>query len=201
MLPAFYKTSEIAPRAFVPCLKEVYGVLEKKNKGKSEPDPFIQAAIGMDLWNSMEKGRQWQKALEGKVGDMHEELLGKLPGCETLIKGHDTGCDVLCEPKNTIVEVKNKFNTMNSSSAEAVITKLEKQAHLGRRAILAEIICPKGKVRRHKAPPSVEVMNGQQIYALLSGRETFFDDLLSTVQYIFANFKTYEELKAALEIP
>jgi len=43
-------------------------------------------------------------------------------------------------------------------------------------------------------------MNGQQLYAFLSGRESFFDDLLRTVAHAFTSFKTLAELQAALGI-
>jgi hypothetical protein len=43
-------------------------------------------------------------------------------------------------------------------------------------------------------------MNGKQIYTLLSGRDTFFDDLLKTVTFVFQKYNTLDELKSSLEI-
>ena len=83
---------------------------------------------------------------------------------------------------------------MNSSSGSAVIGKLQALAAKGKKAVLVEVNCPKGKVCRFGAPPNIEVLNGQQAYARVSGRETFFDDLNITLAYVFKTFKTYDAL-------
>lgn len=128
------------------------------------------------------------------MGDFHEELAGKLPGWKTLKNGDESGCDVMKEDGTEFQEWKNRDNTMNSSSASSVIAKLKKLAAEGKKAVLVEVNCPAGKVCRFGAPPEVEVLNGQQAYARVSGRETFFLDLKSTLAYVFKNFKTFDAL-------
>ena len=128
------------------------------------------------------------------MGDFHEELAGKLPGWETLKVGDPSGCDVMKKDGTEYQEWKNRDNTMNSSSGSAVIGKLQALAAKGKKAVLVEVNCPKGKVCRFGAPPNIEVLNGQQAYARVSGRETFFDDLNTTLAYVFKTFKTYDAL-------
>ena len=147
-----------------------------------------------------EKVRLAQKALEGKMGDFHEELMGKFPGWETYPVGHSTGCDVGKLDGTIVMEVKNRHNTMNSSSGEAVVNKLLKNHEKGKQAILVEVNCPGGKVTRYGAPASIEVWNGKTTYTFLSGRDSFFDDLQQTLQYVFTNFKTLAQLKRGLGI-
>jgi hypothetical protein len=154
-----------------------------------------------DSWNTFESQRLEQKALEGKMGDFHEELMGKFPGYETYRVGHETGCDVGSTDGRTVMEVKNRDNTMNSSAGAFVVAKLKKQADLGKQAILVQVNCPGGKVNRFGADPSVKVWNGPTAYTFLSNRGTFFDDLLETLRYTFANFKSYNSLKTAIGTP
>jgi hypothetical protein len=202
----WYKIPEITPENFYKCCKDIYKVLDEQHTSKTSEDPFLKAVLKgntnmqEDTWAKAEKVRLAQKSLEGKMGDFHEELMGKFPGYVTYPVGHSTGCDVGSTDGNIVMEIKNRQNTMNSSSAEAVINKLKKNKAEGRDAILVEVNCPNGKVNRFGAPENIKVWNGKTTYAFLSGRESFFDDLLSTLQYVFANFKTYAELKRGLGI-
>jgi hypothetical protein len=180
----------------------MYKVLEGNHLSKTNDDVFLKAVMvgrsSDEAWNEAQRVRSLQKVLEMKMGDFHEELLGKLPGWETYPQGHSTGCDVGKLDGREIAEVKNRDNTMNSSSAESVLAKLKKQADKGVTAILIQINCPDGKVNRFKADPRIKVWNGQEAYAHFSGRASFFDDLQKTLTYVFAKFKTLAELKLCL---
>jgi hypothetical protein len=197
----WYRIPEIAFTDFVKCCKPLYSVLQKPTQSNNHQDPFLKNVIigynnmSEDEWNTHEKARLLQKALENKIGDFHEEIMGKFPGYVTYPNGHTTGCDVGSTDGKVLFEVKNRDNTMNSSSGEATIAKLKRHADNGIRAILVEINCPGGKVNRYKAPPSIEVWNGQQAYTFLSGRSTFFNDLNSTLQHVFQNYKAYADLE------
>jgi hypothetical protein len=196
----WYKIREVPVEEFVKCLKSFYAVLEERNVGKGGDDLFLRTILvshgdlTSDQWTAGEKARRYTKSLEGKMGDFHEELAGKLPGWKTLKVGDPSGCDVAKEDGTEFQEWKNRDNTMNSSSGSAVIGKLQKLVTQGKKAVLVEVNCPKGKVNRFGAPPEIEVLNGQQAYARNSGRESFFDDLNSTLSHVFKTFKTYEAL-------
>jgi hypothetical protein len=201
---AWYKIPEVPIAAFVACLQSFYAVLEERNVGKGGDDVFLRTILTShgDLtdaqWTSSEKARRYTKSLEGKMGDFHEELAGKLPGWKTLKVGDPSGCDVVKEDGTEFQEWKNRDNTMNSSSGSAVVAKLKKLVDEGKKAVLVEVNCPAGKVSRFGAPAEIEVLNGKQAYARVSGRETFFDDLKTTLAYVFKTFKTYEALKQGI---
>jgi len=205
ILPEWYRISKVKPADFVRCIKDVYSVLEGTHKSKSSEDIFLKSVlIGHNkmtdtTWAIAERTRLAQKALEGKMGDFHEELMGCLPGYMNLPQGHTSGCDVASVDETLFMEVKNRDNTMNSSSGAQVVAKLKKLTDAGKRAILVEVNCPGGRVCRFGAHKSVEVWNGREAYSFLSGNETFFDDLAKTLKYVSESFKTYVELKAALE--
>jgi hypothetical protein len=195
---------EIKFDKFVDCLKGLYDVLEKKNKTKTFPDVFLKTvlisyrAFTPEEWKEYETNRMFQKALEAMIGFFHQNLMGNFDGYRTFKIGHSTGLDICNDEKKEYIEVKNKDNTMNSSAGESVVKKLMKICDKGMKAILVQINCPNGRVNRFKAPASVEVWDGKKAYAHLSGRDTFFDDLNKTLEYVFANYKTYDELKATL---
>ena len=179
----------------------MYKVLENQHTSKSNEDPFMKAIlVGYSQvdWERSEKARLRQKVLEMKMGDFHEELMGKFPGYETYPNGHPTKCDVGSLDGRTLFEVKNRDNTVKASDGRALVDRLKQLTDIGKRAILVQVNCV--KVNRYNADPAVEVWDGQQAYAFLSGRESFFKDLLDTVQYVFSHFATYSELKQSLGI-
>lgn len=200
----WYTLPLIPVAEYAKCLRPLYNVLEKKNIGKSQPDVFLKTVLaahsGMTVehWDVLEKARLHQKAMEMKMGDFHEELMGKFPGYETLPVGHETGTDVRKTDDSLFLEVKNRDNTMNSGGAETVVRKLAKLAAAGKEAILVMVNSQKKTLPRFKAPAAVQVMNGRQIYARLSGDEAFEDKLLATIAATFARFPTYAQLEAAL---
>ena len=185
--PSWYKIREINPKDFVHCVKGIYSVLDKTHKSKTNEDPFIKAVIighndmSNEEWEQSEISRLSQKVLEMKMGDFHEELMGKIPGKE-------------------IYEVKNKDNTTKGSDGKHIIQQLTKLLEKGIHPIYVQINCPNGKVQRFNAPDGVDVWNGRKTYHHMTGREEFFDDLQDTVKHVFLHYKTIQELKSALGI-
>lgn len=203
---SWYKIPELPVSGYLKACEGLYDVVEGKNKSKSEEDPFIKAVImgniGMtdDAFKKAEEARLKQKALEMKMGDFHEELMGKFPGWETLPNGHSSGFDVRKVDNTTFLEVKNRHNTIKGSDGKHIIESMQRHKANGKTVILVQVNCPKGKVSRYGAPADVPIMNGTQAYEYLSGRNAFFDDLLKTLQYTFTTYKTHDSLKTALEI-
>jgi hypothetical protein len=207
-LPSWYKIPEINPKHFIFCVKGIYSVLEKTHQNKTNlncEDPFIKAVVtgfydmNNEKWAAAESARLSQKVLEMKIGDFHEELMGKIPGYETYKNGHITGCDVGSIDGHEIYEVKNKNNTTKGSDGKHIIETLTKLLHQGKHPIFAQINCPNGKVARFNAPNGVDVWNGRKTYHHMTGRETFFDDLEYTMKFVFSHYKTLDEVKQALE--
>jgi hypothetical protein len=204
-IPEWYLISEIDPKEFMQCIEPIYSVLEHRHKSKTSTDPFMKSILSgqNDLkeseWTILENMRLHQKALEMKLGDFHEELMGKFKGFETYPTGHTTKCDVGSLDGTIVIEVKNRHNTIKGSDGKHIVEMLKQHTKSGKTAILVQINCPKGKVNRFGADPSVKVMNGKEIYQFLSGRESFFEDLEKTMSYVFKKFKTFESLKSNLE--
>lgn len=201
MLPTWYRIPEIAPDDFVACCKPIFTVLTEQHTSKTNTDPFLKSVLCRYAtdWDAAERARLKQKALEMKMGDFHEELLGKFPGWETLPVGHDSQMDVRKCDGSVYIECKNKHNTCNADGLRQVHTKLQElKSSRQTRAIFVQINCPDGKVCRSYAPADAEIFNGRDIYTFVSGRDSFYDDLLCVMTYVFREFDTYEALTSAL---
>lgn len=122
--------------------------------------------------------RQIDKSINNSIGTFHEQILGGIPGFEV---GNLSGFDIKAKDNTLFADIKNKHNTMNSSSAEALFQKLKRYADDYKKAkcywvqILAKgSFCElwsgdiNGKEYGHSR---VYKISGDQFYALLSGKE------------------------------
>lgn len=81
--------------------------------------------IGFDGWANKELERQQDKTINNKIGEFHQELLGKVDGWVDLGRGDETEIDLKKDDNTVFIELKNKYNTMNSSSTKTCREKLE----------------------------------------------------------------------------
>ena len=122
--------------------------------------------------------RQIDKSINNSIGTFHEQILGGIKGFEV---GNLSGFDIKAEDDTLFADIKNKHNTMNSSSAEALFQKLARYANDYKKTkcywvqILAKgSFCElwnaeiNGKEYSHSR---VYKISGDQFYALLSGQE------------------------------
>jgi hypothetical protein len=122
--------------------------------------------------------RQVDKSINNSIGTFHEEILGGIKGYE---KGNLSGFDIKASDNSLFADIKNKHNTMNSSSAEALFQKLARYADDNKSAkcfwvqILAKgSFCElwKGEINGKEYSHSrVYKISGDQFYSLLSGQE------------------------------
>lgn len=81
--------------------------------------------LDIKAWITNEELRQGDKTVNNRVGNFHQMLLGKVEGWEDLGTGHPLEIDLKKEDDSVFIELKNKFNTMNSSSKSKCWDKLE----------------------------------------------------------------------------
>lgn len=121
--------------------------------------------------------RQIDKSINNSIGTFHEQILGGIKGFEI---GKLSGFDIKASNDTLFADIKNKHNTMNSSSAEALFQKLSRYANDYKKAkcfwvqILAKNSFNEnwsgeinGKEYSHSR---VYKISGDQFYALLSGQ-------------------------------
>jgi hypothetical protein len=137
--------------------------------------------------------RQIDKSINNSIGAFHEQILGGMAGFEV---GNLSGFDIKAKDDTLFADIKNKHNTMNSSSAEALFQKLSRYADTYKKSkcywvqILAKgSFCElwKGEINGKEYSHSrVYKISGDQFYALLSGK----DDAL---------FQLYKKLPVAVK--
>ncbi|MFD1614538.1 Eco47II family restriction endonuclease [Gelatiniphilus marinus] len=124
----------------------------------------------------IEMARQIDKSVNNAIGTFHEEILGGVKGYS---HGKLSGYDIKADDDSIFAEVKNKHNTMNSSSAESAFQKLARFADDNRQAkcYLVQILAKKsfekkwegiinGKEYSHSR---VYMISGDKFYSMLTG--------------------------------
>lgn len=137
--------------------------------------------------------RQIDKSINNSIGTFHEQILGGIKGFEV---GNLSGFDIKAGDDTLFADIKNKHNTMNSSSAEALFQKLARYADDFKKAkcywvqILAKgSFCElwRGEINGKEYSHSrVYKISGDQFYSLISGKEN-------------ALFQLYQKLPFAIE--
>jgi Eco47II restriction endonuclease len=132
--------------------------------------------------------RQIDKSINNSIGTFHEQVLGGMGGYEV---GNFSGFDIKAKDDTLFADIKNKHNTMNSSSAEALFQKLARYADTYKKAkcywvqILAKNSFNepwKGEINGKEYSHSrVYKISGDQFYALLSGQEDALFQLYKTL--------------------
>lgn len=132
--------------------------------------------------------RQIDKSINNSIGTFHEQILGGIKGFEV---GNLSGFDIKATDNSLFADIKNKHNTMNSSSAEALFQKLANYANNHKKAkcywvqILAKSsFCElwKGEINGKEYSHSrVYKISGDQFYSLLTNQDDAFFELYKTL--------------------
>lgn len=122
--------------------------------------------------------RQIDKSINNSIGLFHEQILGGIEGYEV---GYLSGFDIKANDNSLFADIKNKHNTMNSSSAEALFQKLARYADDNKKAKCYWVqVLAKGSFNelwsgeingKEYSHSRVFKISGDQFYALLSGQD------------------------------
>ena len=139
--------------------------------------------------------RQIDKSINNSIGTFHEQILGGIEGFEI---GKLSGFDIKATDDTLFADIKNKHNTMNSSSAESLFQKLKVYADTYKKAncYWVQILAKgsfnelwKGEINGKEYSQSrVFKISGDQFYALLSGKK---DALLQLYKALPKSIKDY----------
>lgn len=144
--------------------------------------------------------RQIDKSINNSIGTFHEQILGGINGFEV---GKLSGFDIKANDNTLFADIKNKHNTMNSSSAEALFQKLARYADDFKQAKCYWVqILAKNSFNEHwmgdingkeYSHSRVFKISGDRFYALLSGNENAFYELYKALPIAIEDFmKTIE---------
>lgn len=133
--------------------------------------------ISFDEWLKFELTRQQDKTINNKIGEFHQELLGKVDGWVDLGIGDETEIDLKKEDNTVFIELKNKYNTMNSSSEKTCREKLEKviEKYPDATAYWAYVISKNYKSEcrvwkyQQREDERIKRISGDRLYAMITG--------------------------------
>lgn len=147
-----------------------------------------------------EINRQIDKSINNSIGTFHEEILGGITGFEI---GNLSGFDIKATNDTLFADIKNKHNTMNSSSAESLFQKLANYADTYKTAkcywvqILAKNSFNEkwfgeinGKEYSHSR---VYKISGDQFYKLLTGKENALFELYQVLPRAISDYLKNQE--------
>jgi len=156
--------------------------------------------------------RQIDKSINNSIGTFHEQVLGGINGFEI---GNLSGFDIKAVDNTLFADIKNKHNTMNSSSAEALFQKLARYADDYKKAKCYWVqILAKGSFNelwrgeingKEYSHSRVYKISGDQFYHLLSGQENALFQLYKALPKAIADYmqsakaKLVEKENSALE--
>lgn len=139
--------------------------------------------------------RQIDKSINNSIGTFHEQVLGGIEGYEV---GNLSGFDIKAKDETLFADIKNKHNTMNSSSAEALFQKLARYADTYKKAkcYWVQILAKgsfneswKGEINGKEYSHSrVFKISGDQFYALLSGEKNALFQLYKSLPLAISDY-------------
>lgn len=192
----------------ISCIRELYTSYQKaksniskqkfyKNKIDTIKLTFDAEFKGLDEETLIktEINRQIDKSINNSIGTFHEHILGGIKG---FTLGKLSGFDIKANDDTLFADIKNKHNTMNSSSAESLFQKLATYANTYKSAkcywvqILAKESFEEkwmgeinGKEYSHSR---VYKISGDRFYKLLTGRENAFLELYQILPIAISDF-------------
>ncbi|KIC61516.1 Eco47II family restriction endonuclease [Chryseobacterium taiwanense] len=138
--------------------------------------------------------RQIDKSINNSIGTFHEQVLGGIEGYEI---GNLSGFDIKATNDTLFADIKNKHNTMNSSSSEALFQKLARYADTYKNAkcYWVQILAKgsfneswKGDINGKEYSHSrVFKISGDQFYALLSDQEDALLELYKALPLVISD--------------
>ncbi|MFH1283016.1 MAG: Eco47II family restriction endonuclease [bacterium] len=190
--------SFVSDKDFLECVKWVCDAYPDKSKvvtmksvQRNRIDPFkmvfdmTNSEISVDTWIKNEIVRQADKTINNRIGEFHQKLLGKVKGWNDLGVGDDSKVDIKKEDGTVFIEIKNKFNTMNSDATASCRRKLKNAVskNTKAKAYWAYVVSKKGDsgesvwVYGGENNPRIRKIWGNRIYELITGEEDALENV------------------------
>lgn len=185
--------------------------LNMKSLQRNIIDPFkmlfdvISGDLNVDECIKNEAIRQADKTINNRIGEFHQKLLGGVKGWTNLGTGDESKVDLKKDDDSIFIELKNKFNTVNSDSLSKVREKLEKVVlqHPHAIAYWAYIIEKNGSsgesewTYQGKNNIKVKKIWGSNVYELVTGDKKALEETWKALPIAISQVA----LKSKLNIP
>ena len=176
---------------FIRCIEETLYKCPKKNKSPDdELEKFITKDVldlSSDEYDKYTSFKNYQKSIQNEIGNFNQFILGCCDGWKSNI----SGIDLVNKERGICIEVKNRYNTLNSSSKKHTLEKLEKESNKYK-CYLAHIIPKKHSYpEKHIPKYNVSELCGDYLYELVTGDKSSREELFSAVK----KYSKYRKIK------
>lgn len=134
-----------------------------------------------------------KRSLSQNIGTLWQRILGSEEGWSDLGVGDKSGCDLIHEDKKIVIELKNKYNTMNSSSRDSVIRKLQEQKEKGYDAYIGIINPKKGKSQTTVLDNGVKIVSGTHLSQLVLGSDQSHSEIVAKLKNMYESCRKVED--------
>lgn len=190
----------ISEKIVIPLIESI--VDNKQDIYRNTLDPF-SALIDCMIrnctptnWKAQEEGRQTQKTLQNKVGNLHEYVIDCFEDWQNLETGRVI--DIVNTKLKVIAEIKNKHNTTKGNHKKDIYDDLASELgknYIGYTAYYVEVL-PKNRARYNHpfTPPDntkkgekrlsredIRIIDGSSFYDFVSGESNFVRRLYETL--------------------
>ena len=175
------------------CDEVIYKYNEYYNKSSTNIDDKFKMAFDMHVhkiskeqWLQRDRIRQLDKSINNDIGYFHQKLLGSVKGWINLdndkILQSKYNVDLCNLEQNIFIELKNKYNTMNSSSTRDVTRRLNniKIIHPDAKLYIG-IIIGKTETQIIKQKNNISYIYGNKLYELITGDKYAYDNTLKSM--------------------
>ena len=122
-----------------------------------------------------------QKSRQNEIGLFNQYILGACDGWESSKRG----IDLYNKKRNIYLELKNRYNTMNSSSRTHICKKLQQQSQ-NATCYLGHVIPKKNSFTKYNKQYNITEICGDYLFKLITGSPTAKNELESAVKdYMF----------------
>ena len=142
-------------------------------------------------WYKNEERRIKDKQINNKIGELHEHIISNLEYWKKCKKSDDKyiklcGTDVYKKDKSIFIEIKNKYNTLNSSSRKETINKLTKIKQKYPEALcVIGIINGTDHIKQIKNTNVFEY-SGKELYKLVYD-DNYYNDIINILEMTCIN--------------
>jgi hypothetical protein len=143
-------------------------------------------------WCKNEERRIKDKQINNKIGELHEHIISESKYWKKCKNSNNThiklcGVDVYKEDESVFIEIKNKYNTLNSSSKKETINKLTKIKQTYPEALcVIGIINGTDHIKQIKNTDVFEY-SGKELYKLVYGNDNYYNDIINILEMTCIN--------------
>jgi DNA (cytosine-5)-methyltransferase 1 len=135
-------------------------------------------------WEKFDTERLKDKQINNKIGELHEYLLRNANDfCKSNDIEPELKLDIMKKDKTILLEIKNKHNTMNSSSKNDTINKLKKAKEKYPNAICAiGIVNGSNHIKKICEKPEIYEYSGEKLFDLVFNDKNYYNNVLDCIK-------------------